>query len=194
MQERRFYEKDLLVKTAVNGLLATPTIAQPLLGQAINDMAERDHNANQLLKNLKSLGPDITLSLYKASRKQRTIDQPPSVHRVVSYLLVMESPARTELCGRMIELLTLLHAPLSWIRLYTKPEQMEALAGIVACFTLEGAEKARHMLDGLSHIFNLSPTPEMPPKKAKTTPYLGGREDLQNAREGLLIRGDFLEQ
>lgn len=104
MSGHRFYDRDQSVCEAVNVTRQLPRDFQGVLAKGISQIAIRDHQADHRLSQLKSLGAERILPLYKSKNKRRDYDQVPEFHTAMSYLQVLSEDERRKLAEKVIEL------------------------------------------------------------------------------------------
>jgi len=86
MNKYRFYDQEPSVSQAVELLLVLPQEMQSIIADGISLIAEQEFRANELMKELKSLGTEKVLAVYKSKQKKRAYDKNHAVHRAINYL------------------------------------------------------------------------------------------------------------
>lgn len=89
---------------AVNVTRQLPRDMQGIIATGLSMVAIRDHQADHKIGNLKSIGTDKVLPLYKSKNKRRDYDQVSEFHMAMNYLQILEEPERRDVSGKMIEL------------------------------------------------------------------------------------------
>lgn len=109
MSNQRFYDRDKSVCAAVNLTRQLPQDFQGLIADGINTVAVRDHQADEKLSHLKSLGAERILPLYKSKNKRRDYDTVPEFHTAMNYLRILEEDERRKVTDTIIDLAEFAH-------------------------------------------------------------------------------------
>lgn len=104
MSNQRFYDRDQSVCAAVNLTRQLPQDFQGLIAGGINTVAIRDHQADERMSHLKSLGAEKILPLYKSKNKRRDYDSVPEFHTAMNYLRILEENERRKVADTVLEL------------------------------------------------------------------------------------------
>jgi len=99
--QRRFYDQEPAVKVVLELIPLLPPNIQEAVAKGIAMVAIRDHHADRIFK---SLGAEVTLSMYKSKQKRRAYDQLSALHQGFNYLRVLESEQRKVICKKIIEI------------------------------------------------------------------------------------------
>lgn len=99
----RWYEQQPVVSKSVSLLESFPPEFQVSLGETIIELAEKHCSAKDLMNNLRSLGPEKVLSIFKSKSKQRKTDQVQEVHQAMNYMLILPDKDRLYIAEQIIE-------------------------------------------------------------------------------------------
>ncbi|WP_373533526.1 hypothetical protein [Vampirovibrio sp.] len=104
MSDRRFYDGDRLVGDSINITRQLTQDLQGVIAAGFSFIAIQDHQADHRLGNLKSLGSETILPLYKSKNKRRDYDQVAEFHVALNYLRVLEPEERQSVSQRILGL------------------------------------------------------------------------------------------
>ena len=85
-QKQRWYDQKQQVATAIEMLLTLPEELQTIICRSVVLLANREFKAEEQLHNLKSLGTDKVLALFKSKNKKRHYDQNQTAHVALNYM------------------------------------------------------------------------------------------------------------
>jgi hypothetical protein len=101
--QQRWYEKQETLSSSVTLLKAFPADYQSILGDTTIKLAEKHYQADERLKNLRLLGPNAVLSMFKSKHKRRDYDKNETVHKAVNCLYVLSDDERLFIATKVIE-------------------------------------------------------------------------------------------
>ena len=101
----RWYDRQQTLSKSVKLLEAFPIAYQEILGEAIISLASKHGNAHELMVNLRVLGPEKVLNLFKAKSKSRSYDRNETVHKAMNYLYVLPDEGRVFIATQVIEVI-----------------------------------------------------------------------------------------
>ena len=104
MAEQRFYDRDKDVREAVNVTRQLPQDMQKIIAEGLSQLAVRDYQVDKRLKEVRSLGVDRVLPLYKSKNKRRDYDEIPEFHAAMNYLRILEEEEQREVSQTVTEL------------------------------------------------------------------------------------------
>lgn len=99
---QRWYEQQPTVSKSVVLLEIFPGEFQVILGDTIIALAEKHCRAKELMANLRSLGPEKVLSIFKSKGKRRPFDQHQSTHQAMNYMYILPDPERIYIATEII--------------------------------------------------------------------------------------------
>lgn len=99
----RWYDRQPVVSKSVSLLENFPPEYQAALGETIIELAEKHCSAKDLMNNLRSLGPEKVLSIFKSKSKQRKTDNVQQMHQAMNYMLILPDEDRAYIAGQIIE-------------------------------------------------------------------------------------------
>lgn len=104
MTDRRFYDGERVVGEAINLTRQLPKEMQDVIATGLSFVAIQEYQADRRLGNLKSLGSEKILPLYKSKNKRRDYDQVSEFHTALNYLQVLETNERQNVSLRVLDL------------------------------------------------------------------------------------------
>lgn len=181
----RFYDRDANVSRAVELLLLLPFEMQSIIADGISSIAEQEFRAHKLMRELKNLGSEKVLALYKSKQRKRDYDQNPAVHKAVNYLLVLSDENRVWIAQRIIGLIGCLHDYLSSCRSFSVLPQRETVDSLTGIYVECGPDEVKAYLKTIEAEFvsqGARPKPRLPNEHLE--------EFIRNDRIGLRLRND----
>jgi hypothetical protein len=165
MSKRRFYDKTPVIKQAVDAFLLFPDEIQQMIADGFSEVARRDCQALELANNLKSLGAELVLALYKSKRKQRGYDRHAHAHQALNDLMVVSDENRILLANTMLDIMRLVREYLALCRDYGLIPQKDIIRAISAAYAKGGATEAATCVTTLAQTLKsrypgLAPFPE----------------------------------
>lgn len=151
---KRFYDHDPKVAQAVQLLMIFPPEIKILLADSMSLIAEQEYAAGDLLKNLKSLGTDRVLSIYKSKQKRRDYDQCPHTHRAMNYLMILPPEQRILLAHKVIELMAYIQDYMQTCQQYGRPLQNNEMEGLTQTFVHLGGDQVQELLRRIRKDFS----------------------------------------
>lgn len=153
MNNARFYDRDANVSRAVKLLMLLPFELQSIIADGIALMAEQEFRANELLRELKSLGTDKVLAIYKSKQRKRDYDKNPAMHKAMNYLMVLSDENRIWLSHKIVGLVAHLKEYLQTCRVYSALPTRQAVGTLTNTYTQQGAEEVRRYLKAVEADF-----------------------------------------
>lgn len=197
--KKRFYDAEPATAQAVHLMMAFPGEMQEVIAGGVGVIAEREYQARELMQNLKSLGSDMILALYKSKQKKRGYDQNPVMHRTMNYMMVLTPQNRFFISERVVEMVGFVQDYLKICRDYTASPTLSTVESITDVYVQQGPEESRQLIRALKtdwmQKLNQNPQAVQPviitPQRRSSSPVLV--EELQDDAKGMRIRGDLLK-
>jgi hypothetical protein len=152
-KQQRFYDLDISMSQAVALLLLFPDEMQAVIADGLSYIAEKEFRANDIIRELKSLGRDKVLAIFNSKRKRREYDQNAAVHRALNYLLVLSEENRQLISRKILSLMGYLQEYLHTCRTYDNVPSLETFESITAAYIQLGAMEAKKLLTSLESEF-----------------------------------------
>lgn len=149
----RFYEKDPLVKQAVDAMFLFPPEVQVIIASGFSLIAESDCKAKELMNDSKSLGTEKVLALYKSKQKRRPYDFDPTLHQAMNYLMIMSEENRRFLATKIIEMIGFMQDYLKVCQEYTEAPQSQTIEGITKTYSRQGPTEAKAFINSVKAEF-----------------------------------------
>lgn len=153
---QRWYDKQQTVSKSVRLLETFPMEYQEVLGDTMIRLAEKHCQVGELLENLRKLGPEKVLSLFKAKSKGRGYDQNETVHKAMNYLYVLPEKERIFIATQVIEVVGYLFEYFSICRETGQPTSRDVVQGLSTAF-VRGQLK-----DTVEHLARFYPSMILP--------------------------------
>jgi hypothetical protein len=99
----RWYDRQQTVSKSVKLLESFPVDYQEVLGDTIIKLAGKHCDAEALMADLRALGPEKVLNIFKAKSKNRGYDQNETVHKAMNYMYVLPDENRVFIATQVIE-------------------------------------------------------------------------------------------
>ncbi len=153
MNKYRFYDRDVNVSRAVELLLVLPFDLQSIIADGIAFIAEQEFRANELLRELKSLGTEKVLAVYKSKQRKRDYDKNPAMHKAINYLMVLSDDNRLWMAKKIVGLVAHLKEYLQTCRLYSMSPTQQGVGSLTRAYTHQGAEEVKLYLKAVEAEF-----------------------------------------
>jgi hypothetical protein len=173
MSIKRFYDGEPTTSQVVNLMLKFPDELQTVLGNSMSEIAARDFNADEILNDLKSLGTEKVLSMYKSKQKKRDYDRNAAFHQAMNYMMVMSSQNRQAISGKVLVLMGHMQEYLQVCKERNASPSAQVMADIADVYIKEGSDQAKGFISEL-----------------KIEPDASLNESLRSEEEGMRIKGD----
>ena len=102
--KNRWYDQQPTVSRAVDILNDFPLDFQIVLANSIVEIAESHCNVNELLADLRTLGPEKVLSVFKSKSKRRELDASKEVHHALNCMYILSDGDRIFIANHLITL------------------------------------------------------------------------------------------
>lgn len=142
----RFYEKNPTVNQAVTNLLSFPTDIRSVMAKGMCAIAEADFNAHIHIKDLKSLGKDKVLALYKSQDKRREYDKDPYLSKAMNYLMILDPSNQFFLALKVNDLIGMVQEFISLCNDYAQTVQLEIVERITNIYVRCGLGETQDLL------------------------------------------------
>jgi hypothetical protein len=103
LPDRRWYDTVGQMTMALYLSKQLPLQVRQLIAQHLNQAIDTHRKHNRADKHTTSLGPQRTMSLYKAASRQRWYDEEPSLHRALTMMVGMPHPYLSEFASRVLD-------------------------------------------------------------------------------------------
>lgn len=186
-RQLRFYEKNPTVKQAVTLLFKFPADIRTILAKGFCAIAEKDFRAGELIHDLKSLGKEKVLALYKSRLKRREYDSCPWLSKAMNYLMILEPSDQWFLAVKLQEMIDVVRDYL----VACKASGMAIRLHLVECLTNTyaecGAREAKNLYQNVVREIRRI-APEMKTRLKNVVPPVGPVEAIASENSGMRIR------
>lgn len=102
--KKRWYDQQQTVSRSVTLMESFPSEFQVILGESIIEIAENQCHVDELMAQLRTLGPEKVLNLFKSKSKRRSYDDKQSVHQAMNYMYILPDGDRIFIANHIIAL------------------------------------------------------------------------------------------
>lgn len=188
MQRKRFYDQEPTVLRAVELLLIFPRELQALIADGISTLAERNFKISVLVKELKTLGTENVLALYKARQRKRAYDQVPAVHKAINELMILTPVDRVFLSRKVLGLMHHLQDYLIACKEHGSSPSPVTIRETVAIYVQHGSPETTRHLQSVQAVLISEGSQLRPVERRPATSPLNGMEVIQDEAVGLRLR------
>lgn len=143
----RFYEKNPTVNQAVTSLCKFPEELRTVLAKGMCAIAETEFSAHTRIRDLKSLGTEKVLALYKSEQKRRDYDTDPYLSKAMNYLMILEPPNQFFLATKVNDLIQVVHDFMRLCKQYAQKIQIAIVERITGTYVHGGLNEAEALLN-----------------------------------------------
>lgn len=148
-KRQRWHDNRGDLSTAFDMLTDIPKEVLPLIADGIILKADKDFNAEALLRSLKSLGSEKVMALYQSRKKRREYDQDPDLFRIVNHFFVLPEQNQDKLARDFIGFTDLVVEYMATCESFDKKPLEKELHEIRNHFVNNGLESASKYLHTL---------------------------------------------
>jgi hypothetical protein len=188
MAYERYYEKNPTVKTAVTLLFKFPPDIKSVLARGFCAIAENDFDAHILLQDLKSLGQEKVLALYKSNLKRREYDHDPYLSRAMNYLLILSPDNQFFLASKVLEMMAVVRDYMVLCKKYSTAIQQKLVEKITRIYVTCGLEEAAEFVSQVRREFEHLVARAKIGKSHLLPPDLLPSESITSENTGMRIR------
>lgn len=178
LDHQRWYDKHKTVSKSVKLLETFPADIQDIIAEGIVRLAIRECHANELMADLRSLGPEKVLGIFKSKNKRRSYDVNSTVHNAMNYLFILSEENRLFIAGQVIEIVNFIYDYLKDCQKFKAPANPEEVAQITHAYIETGPEEAKKLLASIHERFNTKLNQKL----------IGNEEWLTEDQKGMKIR------
>ncbi|MEB3287212.1 MAG: hypothetical protein VKJ04_06885 [Vampirovibrionales bacterium] len=174
----RWYEKNPKLNQCVKLLEAFPMEIQTIISDGIVTLSVRECQADEVYAQLKSLGTEKVMALYKSHKKQRSYDKNPSMHKAMNYMYVLPEEHQTFLAEQTLDLVNNIYDYFKSCKAFDHEPTPDEIGRVAKTFIEGGSEEAKRLVDTLSDRFK---------NNMKFAPMMKGIE-VQSKKEGMSLQ------
>lgn len=137
-KRQRWYDLDHTVSKSITLLETFPEAIQQAICDAIIRLAERYCQADELMSNLRSLGPDKVLGIFKSKNKRRSYDSNITVHQAMNYLYILSPEDRQLIANQVIALVNCIYGYLKSCKHHAVDADLQHVQRLITAFIAEG--------------------------------------------------------
>ncbi|WP_303674173.1 hypothetical protein [Vampirovibrio chlorellavorus] len=146
MTHVRFYEKNPTVKEAVTSLFGFSGDIRSILAKGMCSIAESDFNAHIRINDLKSLGKDKALALYKSRARRRDYDLDPYLSKAMNYLMILEPSDQFFLAVKVNDMIRVVREFMDLCQVYSQKIQLTIVERLTGTYVQGGLHEAQDLL------------------------------------------------
>lgn len=180
MQHQRWYEKNPSLSQCVKLMEKFPMEIQTIIAEGIITLSIKECKADEVYSQLKSLGTEKVMALYKSHRKQRSYDKNPSMHKAMNYLHVLSEENQTFLAMQTLDLVGNIYEYFKSCKSFKHEPSMDDIGQVAKVFLEGGSDEAKLMVEKLGARFK---------NNMKFAPIMKGIE-VHAKSEGMTLRSE----
>ncbi len=146
MAHVRFYEKNPTVKEAVTSLFGFSGDIRSILAKGMCSIAESDFNAHIRINDLKSLGKEKALALYKSRARRRDYDLDPYLSKAMNYLMILEPSDQFFLAVKVNDMIRVVREFMDLCQVYSQKIQLAIVERLTGTYVQGGLHEAQDLL------------------------------------------------
>ncbi|MBX2861129.1 MAG: hypothetical protein KTR14_07835 [Vampirovibrio sp.] len=180
-KNKRFYDQEPTLSRAVNVMLMFPKEIQQIIVEGMIDLADQEYRASEILNNVRTLGRDKVLALYKSKQKKRDFDNDPMTHKLMNYMMILSDENRILMSNHILELVESVQEYLVTCKNYHENPDAEQIQGLTNTYVADGKEAANQVMSGIKKAFmeKVAGQPAAPPVKTPTSDPKGLNKKAQ---------------
>lgn len=155
--KKRWYDQNKSLSTSIQMLESFPMEIQGLIADSMIVVAERECKADKLMDELKSLGAEVVLALYKSKNKRRTYDDNPSMHKAMNYLYILPDTNRTFMGEQIKEVIQHVYTYFQACKSANIEPNMQDVASITKTYAHGGTAEAQATVEKLQIQYGAMP-------------------------------------
>ena len=147
----RWYDSRPPVKNSLGLIVQFPPVLQKPIAEGMIELANNRFKAEKNLKNLKNLGKEQVMALYKTNKKQRKLDQCQYLFLLCRYMLILPQEKGDDLSEKMICLMRLVGRYIKHCQQHDKQTDVSVAKELIKVFTFRNEQAAMTVLTELEH-------------------------------------------
>lgn len=152
-QTGRWYEKNPQLNQCVKLLESFPMEIQTIIADGIVALSVRECNADEVYNQLKSLGTEKVMALYKSHKKQRSYDKNPSMHKAMNYIYVLSEENQHFIAEQTLDLITNIYEYFKSCKSFKHDPTPAEIGSVAKTFIENGSEDAKRFVEQLGERF-----------------------------------------
>lgn len=153
MINQRFYDKEPVVSRAVELIFQFPEPIQEIVALGLSQIANREFRAHELVHNVKSMGSENVLAMFKSKRRRRTYDANQIVHQAMIHLFVLPMDKRVFVSEKVVELVGYVEELIQHTSRNPATVDLKSVSQIVEIYVHFGPDESRQFLDAVRAQF-----------------------------------------
>ncbi|MEB3245783.1 MAG: hypothetical protein VKJ06_07350 [Vampirovibrionales bacterium] len=150
---QRWYDAYPDLQKSLVILAAFPPQILEIVAEGVVEMAERECRANDIIKNLRTLGKDKILALHKSKHKRRFYDVNPQLHKAMNYIFVLSENNRLYMAKKMMELIDFVFDYLKACSSVQHVPCRDEIGNLASVYVRKGGAEAREFLEAVRQNF-----------------------------------------
>jgi hypothetical protein len=179
--QKRWYDQYDRIAHSIGLMEEFPPEFQCVLGESIIAIAENQCQVKNLMGELRELGPEKVLGLFKSKNKQRKYDSLPEVHQGINYMYILPDEQRLFIAEQLIELVDSFQKYFALCRKSGQEPRVMLASQLSKTYLQEGKQATEAWLSQAQMDVSASPTQDL----AQTITY---DERLDSGKDGMRIR------
>ena len=145
--KKRWYDQNKALSASIPMLETFPIEIQALIADSMIVLAERECRADKLMDELKSLGAEVVLGLYKSKNKRRVYDSNPSMHKAMNYLYILPDANRTFMGEQIRDVIQHVYAYFQTCKAASVEPSLQDVGAITKTFAHGGTVEAQQTVE-----------------------------------------------
>ena len=161
---RRWYDARPILFHALELLESVPHEVCVIVAGEINHFAEAEYGAHRLMEQseLKNIGKEKVLALYRSKNRQRHLDQCAALHKLLNYLFVLPEKQQYSLATQILGVSAIVYDYCSTCRVFEREPQVDEIRRLSNLYFGSGIDGAKGALELLKAELRLMAANRMP--------------------------------
>jgi len=147
--QQRWYDQDEILAKSVRLLSTFPVEIQRMIAGGIVELSNQECHAEDLMQDLRSLGAEKVLGIFKSKRKRRSYDMVQEVHQALNYMFILSEEDRMLIARQTIAMVTRIYDYLKLCREFEMAPQPEVVSALIRGFIDRGVGETDRLLNQL---------------------------------------------
>ena len=151
----RWYDRQPKLSEACKLLFGFPDEIKSLISEAVLIIADREIKQKEQREQMRSLGSEKILGLYKSKNRRREYDINPYLHQAMNYLYLLSEKNRDFMAEHILKMVHYIQHYLQTCHITETPPSMEDVATITNLYIHSGDPEVKSFLKQLHYEFCL---------------------------------------
>ena len=152
--QKRWYDQHSTISKSIRLMETFPPEIQDILAEGIIRLAARECQAKEMMVNLRSLGPEKVLGIFKSKNKRRAYDKNLSIHQAMNYLFILSEENRLFIAHQVIDIVNFIYGYLQDCKSYQTVSSVDDIAQLTNVYIDAGAQEAQQLFEKIHERLN----------------------------------------